>query len=80
MIASVEAYFRKLLTTTIALVDTSIPNKDQNRAFKHLFRKAMDQEFIHLHNLAYPPPEGYAQHGYRGSTPADYVIGNNIHS
>ena len=37
---------RTLLTSVLRTVDASIPNKDQNRAVKHILRKEFDAAYI----------------------------------
>lgn len=43
-----------LLSNILSTIDASIPNKDQNRAVRHLIRKAFDDSYFHILRLSYP--------------------------
>ena len=43
-----------LLAAVLGTVDASIPNKDQNRAVKHLVRKQFDSAFLDIQSRSYP--------------------------
>jgi hypothetical protein len=45
---------RTLLTSVLRTVDASIPNKDQNRAVKHILRKEFDAAYISVMESVYP--------------------------
>lgn len=43
-----------LLASVLGTIDASIPNKEQNRAVKHLVRKQFDDAYIDIQRRAYP--------------------------
>lgn len=51
---------RLLLGEVIGVIDASIPNKDQNRAIKHLVRSAFDRAYFDINSRVYPEAN-YAQ-------------------
>jgi hypothetical protein len=52
--SNVQYFMSKLLGNALSLVDTSIPNKEQNRAMKHLLRKQFDEAIMDVHKMAWP--------------------------
>lgn len=52
--SSVQYYLAKLLSNTLSQVDASIPNKEQNKAMKHLLRKQFDSTLLAIHEMAWP--------------------------
>lgn len=45
---------RVLLASVLGTVDASVPNKDQNKAIKHLVRKQFDDAYLNIIQRAYP--------------------------
>lgn len=43
-----------LLCSVLGAIDASIPNKDQNRAVKHILRKQFDDAYLNICRLSYP--------------------------
>ena len=43
-----------LLHSVLGAIDASIPNKEQNRAVKHIVRKQFDDAYLNICRLAYP--------------------------
>jgi hypothetical protein len=43
-----------LLASVLGTIDASIPNKEQNRAVKHIVRKQFDDAYIDIQRRAYP--------------------------
>jgi hypothetical protein len=43
-----------LLDSVLGTIDASVPNKDQNRAIKHLLRKQFDDAYLNIQRLSYP--------------------------
>jgi hypothetical protein len=52
--SNAQYFMGRLLGNVLSLVDASIPNKDQNKATKHLTRKAFDSALMDIHNMAWP--------------------------
>ena len=46
--------FQILLASVLGSVDASIPNKEQNRAVKHIIRKQFDDAYLNIQKLSYP--------------------------
>jgi hypothetical protein len=55
-----------LLSSVLGTIDASIPNKDQNKAVKHIIRKAFDDAYIDILRRAYPNSD----YGFAG----DYML------
>ena len=53
--SNVQYYVAKLLGKTLSLVDASVPNKEQNKALKHLVRTEFDRAIMDVHTVAWPP-------------------------
>jgi hypothetical protein len=45
---------RVLLASVLGAIDASIPNKDQNKAVKHIMRKAFDDAYCNILERSYP--------------------------
>ena len=58
---------RVLLAEVIGALDASIPNKDQNKAVKHIIRSAFDRAYFDILSRAYPDCN-YGQSG------GDYAV------
>ena len=58
---------RVLLAEVIGALDASIPNKDQNRAVKHIIRQAFDRAYFDIISRAYPD-------GNFGQSGGDYAV------
>jgi hypothetical protein len=43
-----------LLASVLGTVDASVPNKEQNKAIKHLLRKQFDDAYLNIQRLSYP--------------------------
>jgi hypothetical protein len=43
-----------LLASVLGSIDASIPNKDQNKAVKHIIRKQFDDAYVDIQRRAYP--------------------------
>lgn len=43
-----------LLSNILSTIDASMPNKDQNRAVRHLIRKAFDESYFQILKESYP--------------------------
>jgi hypothetical protein len=66
--SNVQYYMAKLLGNALSLVDSSIPNKEQNKAMKHLLRKQFDSALMDVHNMAWPSSNDPAcQKGHQAS-------------
>jgi hypothetical protein len=70
-IESVRYHLERVVSSTLNLIDAAIPNKDQNRALKHLFRTKIDEAYISQINVAYADPNGMQQPGL---PPTGYMI------
>ena len=46
-----------LLGETLGAIDAAIPNKDQNRAVKHIIRTSFDRTYFDILRRAYPEAE-----------------------
>lgn len=58
-------HLRLLLGSILTTLDASIPNKDQNRAVKHLIRTQFDHAYGGILQRAYPDCQfGHAPGGY----------------
>jgi hypothetical protein len=56
--SNVQYFVARLLGNAISLLDATIPNKDQNKAVKHLLRKEFDRAILDVHKMAWPLTEG----------------------
>ena len=45
---------RVLLASVLGTIDASVPNKDQNKAIKHLVRKQFDDAYCNILERSYP--------------------------
>ena len=52
--SNVQIDLAKLLANVLSQIDASVPNKDQNRAMKHLIRKQFDKTLMEIHEMAWP--------------------------
>ena len=52
--SNVQMFMARLLGTVLSQIDASVPNKDQNKAMKHLVRKAFDETILDIHGMAWP--------------------------
>jgi hypothetical protein len=57
---------RVMLASVLGTIDASVPNKDQNKAIKHLVRKQFDDAYCEIIRRAYPDC-GFA-------TVMDYIV------
>jgi hypothetical protein len=57
---------RVMLASVLGTIDASVPNKDQNKAIKHLVRKQFDDAYCEIMRRAYPDC-GFA-------TDMDYIV------
>ena len=57
---------RVMLASVLGTIDASVPNKDQNKAIKHLVRKQFDDAYCDIMRRAYPDC-GFA-------TDMDYIL------
>jgi hypothetical protein len=53
--SNAQYFMACLLGTVLSQIDASVPNKDQNKAMKHLVRKAFDSAVMDVHRMAWPP-------------------------
>ncbi len=56
--SNVQYFVARLLCNCISLLDATIPNKDQNKAVKHLLRKEFDRAILDVHKMAWPLTDG----------------------
>ena len=61
---------RVLLADVIGALDASIPNRDQNKAVKHIIRQAFDRAYFDIISRAYPDGN-FGQSGGYAIEPAD---------
>jgi hypothetical protein len=55
---------RVMLASVLGTIDASVPNKDQNKAIKHLIRKQFDDAYSDIVRRAYPDSNFSFDGGY----------------
>ena len=52
--SNAQYYVARLLGNVLSQIDASVPNKDQNKAMKHLVRKEFDRAIMDVNQMAWP--------------------------
>ena len=62
---------RLLLAEILGATDAAIPNKEQNKALKHIIRSSFDRTYFDIHQRAYPDCNYSSGPGYALSPETD---------